>query len=279
MRFGRFILTLSLMDQNRKIPDPIKREVRKRCGFGCVICGCPIYEYDHMMDWAIYKRHVASEITLLCSQHHTEKTSGLLPLEKVLEANKTPYNLRKGISKPYNLHFYGKKAFIGFGNDEIDINDNGGAFSQVILFLIHGMPLFECLIQDDTLNLSLILFDKNGKLALQIINNELIIKSDVWDIYFIGNKLKVNKKHHDVMMEIEFKAPNKLIIRKGTFYYKNIEIKISKEGISITNLSNGSNAKARLISTGFYANSLAIVNLGKSDFPGYSFIRMSTAFG
>lgn len=24
---------------SRDIPDPIKRDVRQRCGFGCVICG------------------------------------------------------------------------------------------------------------------------------------------------------------------------------------------------------------------------------------------------
>ena len=61
------------------IPSGIQREVRQRCGFGCVICGMPLYEYEHMKEWAIVREHVADDITLLCDQHHREKTSGLLP--------------------------------------------------------------------------------------------------------------------------------------------------------------------------------------------------------
>lgn len=90
---------------SRNIPLPIQREVRQRCGFGCVICGLPLYEYEHMEEWAIVKRHVADEITLLCDQHHREKTGGLLPVEVVRAANKSPFNLKEGNSKPYNLHF------------------------------------------------------------------------------------------------------------------------------------------------------------------------------
>jgi len=33
----------------RNIPLPIQREVRQRCGFGCVICGTLLYEYDHIL--------------------------------------------------------------------------------------------------------------------------------------------------------------------------------------------------------------------------------------
>ncbi|MGU5889575.1 hypothetical protein, partial [Aeromonas hydrophila] len=84
---------------SRNIPLPIQREVRQRCGFGCVICGMPLYEYEHMEEWANVKRHVAEEITLLCDQHHREKTGGLLPKEVVRDANKNPFNLRKGVSQ------------------------------------------------------------------------------------------------------------------------------------------------------------------------------------
>ena len=71
---------------SRNIPLPVQREVRRRCGFGCVICGLPLYEYDHLLCWAVVQRHVAEEITLLCDQHHREKTSGLLPNDAVHSA-------------------------------------------------------------------------------------------------------------------------------------------------------------------------------------------------
>jgi hypothetical protein len=55
----------------------------------------------------MYSVMVAEEITLLCDMHHREKTNGLLPLDHVVAANREPFNLRRGVSKPYNLHYSG----------------------------------------------------------------------------------------------------------------------------------------------------------------------------
>jgi len=49
---------------SRNISLPIQREVRQRCGFGYVICGFPLYGYDHLKDWANFKEHIANDITL-----------------------------------------------------------------------------------------------------------------------------------------------------------------------------------------------------------------------
>src|SRR5215470_1873155 len=87
------------------IPEPTKRLIRQRCGFGCVICGLPLYEYEHMLGWANVERHEAAEITLLCDQHHRERTNGLLPIEAVKQANTDPINFKTGLAKPYDLHF------------------------------------------------------------------------------------------------------------------------------------------------------------------------------
>ena len=95
------------MTQRPPIPQELKREIRQRCGFGCVICGMPLYEYEHMLEWAEVQRHVAGEITLLCRQHHGEKTNGLLPKEVVVASNQNPYN-----KQPVN-HEWSKKRSIG----------------------------------------------------------------------------------------------------------------------------------------------------------------------
>jgi hypothetical protein len=98
------------MPSSRDIPLPMQREVRQRCGFGCVFCGLPLYEYDHVSEWATARQHVAENITLLCDRHHREKTNGLLPVEAVRDASQNPYNLREGVSKPYDLHYNGDSA-------------------------------------------------------------------------------------------------------------------------------------------------------------------------
>jgi hypothetical protein len=103
------------MTDRPPIPDPVKRQVRTRCGFGCVFCGLPLYEYDHIYDWAKTQQHKAQEITLLCNKHHAEKTKGLLTTEQVVTANQNPINARRGISSPYGLHFAGGEATVLLG--------------------------------------------------------------------------------------------------------------------------------------------------------------------
>ncbi len=164
---------------NRNIPLPIQRKVRQRCGFGCVICGIPIYDYEHMLGWANVKRHRAEEITLLCSQHHREKTVGLLTKEDVSEANNNPYNLRKRRSKPYNLHFKGKDPKIRIGSIILKGVRNANYLCPLI---INDMPIISFYILDKHLFLDLNLFDKDNNKILEINKNQLVYSINNWDI-------------------------------------------------------------------------------------------------
>lgn len=80
--------------QARTIPAAIRQEVRERCGYGCVICGSALSEYHHMLGWENVRCHRASEITLLCPNHHWSETRGELSAEMIRSANRDPMNLR-----------------------------------------------------------------------------------------------------------------------------------------------------------------------------------------
>jgi len=122
------------------IPLPMQREVRQRCGFGCVVCGLPLYEYEHMLGWANVKQHVAEDITLLCDQHHREKTGGLLPEKEVAQANADPYNLRQGVSKPYDLHYSGTECEALVGSNRFTTQDEGYGTIMVPIS-VDGIPV------------------------------------------------------------------------------------------------------------------------------------------
>jgi hypothetical protein len=82
-----------------EIPDPIKREIRQRCGFGCVICGNAIYEYEHVdPPFSEAKEHNSDHIVLLCGHHHRLVTKGLLSKQTVKEAARRPKCKEKGFS-------------------------------------------------------------------------------------------------------------------------------------------------------------------------------------
>lgn len=221
---------------SRNIPLPIQREVRQRCGFGCVICGMPLYEYEHMEEWAEVKRHIADEITLLCDQHHREKTGGLLPKDIVREANKHPYNLREGVSKPYNLHFSGKEAKIEIGGNSFSCQDQGYGTS-IVPISVDGTPLIGMILADGHLLLNLVVFDEFNLPILHIKNNQLFYSTSPWDIQLVGKKLTIREDHRKILLEIEFYPPDKIIINRGRFLRNGVEILVRPSNILITNNS------------------------------------------
>lgn len=223
-------------NNSRNIPLPIQREVRRRCGFGCVICGMPLYEYEHMEEWAEVKRHIADEITLLCDQHHREKTGGLLPKDNVREANKNPYNLRKGVSKPYNLHFSGKEAKVEIGSNSFTCQDHGYGTS-IVPISVDGTPLIGIILADGHLLLNLVVFDEFNIPILHIKNNQLFYSTSPWDIQLVGKKLTIREGHGKILFEIEFYPPDKIVINRGRFLRNGVEILVSPSNILITNNS------------------------------------------
>jgi trigger factor len=216
------------------IPLPMAREIRQRCGFGCVICGMPLYEYEHMEEWALVQRHVAEEITLLCDQHHREKTNGLLPKEVVAAANLNPWNLREGVSKPYNLHFSGKTAEIELGSNTFTCED-GGYGTAMIPISVDGIPLLGFILGDGHLLLNVVLFDECNDLVLHIQNNVMVYRMNAWDITLIGKTLTIREDQGKFYLEINFLPPSKISISRGRLLCNGVEVSVSAKSIVINN--------------------------------------------
>jgi trigger factor len=224
------------LKESRNIPSPIKREVRQRCGFGCVICGVPLYDYDHMIEFSEVKEHKADNLTLLCDFHHREKTNGLLSLEQVKKANKRPFNIENKSSTPYNFNFEGANFEFMMGGCELTIDNLKLERDFIIPILINNKKLISFEIIDKQLFFNLIVFDKKGELALKIVENEMIYNAEQWDIEFIGTRLKIREKHREILFDIEFNIPNGVKIHQGIFKYEGYEIQVKDGGFISKNI-------------------------------------------
>lgn len=227
----------SLPQGRPSLSRPLMREVRQRCGFGCVICGHPIYEYDHLLGWTNVKRHEATEITLLCPIHHKEKTAGLLPGESVLEANRDPWNLRSGVTAPYTLKYTGDAYFIDVGSLVYGGRATGTrTVAQAIR--IDGEPLISVTLEDGHFLLSLAVYDRQGSLVLHIIDNELVLNLRSWDIEFVGKRLTVRQAARDILFDIVFKPPSTVMIQRGWILRNGVEIMILPDMLVVLNTLN-----------------------------------------
>lgn len=218
------------MAQNeRRIPEPIKRQIRQRCGFGCVICGFPLYEYEHMREWAIVKEHHPGEMTLLCPTHHAEKTRGLLPVEDVWAANSRPHNLRLGVSEAFPLRYSGDSCLVNLGSNRFAHDFTRDAVIPALT--IRGCPVIRVKKQDGCLLLSLRIFDKEGNPLLTVDDNELIFSVDSWDVELVGKRLTIRAGLGLILAQVEFYPPSAIVINRGTFAYDGFPVRVAPDHI------------------------------------------------
>ncbi len=247
---------------NRNIPEPIKRKIRQRCGFGCVICGNIIYDYDHMMqNWADVQAHLEEDITLLCTMHHREKTNGLLTKEQVKDANSKPFNLNQKNSPPHPLHFSGETATAviasNYFSNDLLVNGNQHRLPYLIPVLIDDLPIVGFRFEDEQLLLLINLFNEFNELIFGIFDNQLILNPDNWDVEWKGSKLIVREKPRVKLLEIEFSPPNQIVINKAKLRFNGVRLEIMKDHYVL-------NGVKRQTTENFIASPVGI-SVGKSE--------------
>lgn len=83
---------------DRYIPADVRRKVRQRCGFGCVVCGSAIVDYEHFdPEFKDAESHEARGIILLCPTHHRAK-GGFIGHKTLAAAAENPYCISKRIA-------------------------------------------------------------------------------------------------------------------------------------------------------------------------------------
>lgn len=222
------------MSNRPHIPYEIKRAVRQRCGFGCVICGFPLYEYEHMEEWAVVQRHHEDEITLLCRMHHGMKTNGLLPIEDVKSANTNPYNKKVGVSKNVLMSYSGHDVSFYLGTSQFKFHglQDDSFFAPLV---VDGLPIVGFRIEQGKLLLNFVAFDESNKLILQIADNELQYDTTQWDIEWIAQSLTIREKKGKVLLQLKFEPPGIIRFVKGRVLINGIEFLVGKDYFFNTN--------------------------------------------
>ena len=206
----------------REIPASIKREVRKRDGFGCVFCAVPIIEYEHVDPTFIEaKEHKSSGITLLCPTCHAKVTKNQISKELVKQAMANPAALKNGQVR-----------------DELRFTDNhptvvvgGATFRECIIPIqFRDHEIISIKREDDKFFLNANLWDRNGRKTLKIVNNEwTTFNENIWDLTIVGNTITIHEKER--LPALIFKIEN-----NNTFRIERIDMVI--DGCKISGNAN-----------------------------------------
>lgn len=219
---------------DRNIPLATKRIIRQRDGFGCIICGLGIIEYEHVdPEFKDAEVHDPNCITVLCPNCHSKVTTGMWSKEKIKAAMENPKCISNGFSK---------EIFdIGSGFPVIKIADT--IFTKTrIPIQIFGSPLFEIIPAQNNgepFLLSANFFDSQGKNSLNIIENEWQAATDNWDVEVIGSTLTIRENSNKIHLQIEANPPDTLIVSQMHMLLNGLEVKADKTNLRISDPNTG----------------------------------------
>ena len=208
---------------SRYIPSDIRRAVRQRSGFGCVLCGCAIGEYEHVVpEFKDATSHNLDGIAYLCPTCHAKVTKGLIDKKTVLEAMRNPWAIRHG-----HCH----DAFV-IGDDNASVRLGGMTFYNCIALSIDTVPIFGILPpvqKGQPYRLFGTFTDQTGQVTLKIEDNEWLGNAKIWDIEVIGRRVIVRERQGKIALLIEAEPPQGINVKRLDMYLNDIRLVGSQE--------------------------------------------------
>ncbi|MFT4056155.1 MAG: HNH endonuclease signature motif containing protein [Novosphingobium sp.] len=219
------------MAERPKVPEAIRRQVRQECWFGCVICGSPIFEYDHIIEYSKVKEHTAQNLVLLCPSHHRDKTAGRLSVDRVQSGRNSPFNAQRAFTSSYKIE-EDRNVSVTLGSTLMRTTflDGNGKFCVVwnsgsIYCIIHA--------EDGWLSISMAVTDGVGQPVLMVDHGEVTLSTGAWDYRYEGTCIRVWSVPGELLFDADM--TNKGVsIRKGAFLNKYRDGFVMENGMLLT---------------------------------------------
>lgn len=227
-------MSKNMYNLSRAIPPEIKREIRKNSGFGCIICGTAIVEYDHVdPEFKYAKEHDSNKMTLLCPNCHSKKTRKFLSKETILEYMRNPITKKQGFSQDCLDLDLSKPLIVKIGNC---------TFEDVhIPIMMSSIPLITILRPEENSKYAILsakFYDCSGNNTLIIQNNEWKASSDVWDLEVTSGRIYI-KENSELRLSIKNEGRNIFNVEYLETLINGTHVKTTPNGIVINAPDSG----------------------------------------
>lgn len=220
---------------SRSIPAATQLAVRRECGFGCVICGEAICEYEHFdPEFKDARDHRVSGVALLCKLCHGKRTSGLISKRRVVAARGNPFCLQpqhrwrttNAIDGPITV-VLGAARFV----------------SPRFVLRIDGENLLTIGAPEQTGGPVLItgkFYDSEERLCLTIENNIYEGSADAFDAKWTGQVLCIRRARRDVALRLRLDdSTNTVTVETCKMHFRGITVSATSHWVRINRERNG----------------------------------------
>jgi len=219
---------------SRHIPSEIRRTIRQGCGFGCVICGAALYQYEHINpEFQDAVAHDPARMALLCAQCHDKVTRRRLSKESVDAARKNPKCLQQGYTR-----------------DFLACGDNGEILLNLGPIVTIGCKRILRILGDDVLwvnppevpggpaRLNAMFQNAGGEAICEIVDNEIRVRKTNWDVEIVGPELTIRNGAGDIALVFRSEAGHSMRIERLRMRHRSVEVLIQKDGLLEFGASN-----------------------------------------
>ncbi|MGE5453128.1 MAG: HNH endonuclease signature motif containing protein [Acidobacteriota bacterium] len=202
--------------------EEVRRAVRQRCGFGCIICGSAFVEYDHFEpEFADALVHDPDHIILLCMHHHGLKTKSAawLSADEIRLAAAAPAAHRAG-----HAAFDAPPAR---SHPTVVIGELTCIRAKSIL-TVDGFSILsirEPEEQGGPFRINAFLSNSSGTEMLEIVDNEVRTSTSNWDITLKGATLKIWEASRKAGLVLRFEE-NRIVVERLDMAFRGLEISV-----------------------------------------------------
>ena len=123
----------------------------------------------------------------------------------------------------------------GIGSFAFEGVANPGTRTVAQAITIDDEALLSVTLEDGHFLLNLKVHDSRNRIAMEIIDSELILNTHSWDIELIGTRLIIREAAGHILFDIKFNPPSAVTIDRGQFLYNGIEILIAPKWAAVLN--------------------------------------------
>ena len=216
---------------DRYVPLATRKRIRRRCKFGCVVCGSAIVTYEHVdPPFSDAKVHDPEKMTLLCGHHQLESSKGLLSKSSIQEHDENPMGSQRGyVDHIFDLN--GNLPSLVMGTNKLDLGPN-----QV--FSINGLPIFKIdrpELKSRKWRLSGIFYGEENIILCYIEKNELRLLAHNYDVVQISNRFCISNIEGDRIFELEINPPDELVVKFMKLVLDGNEVSVDGNTVAFEN--------------------------------------------
>ena len=216
---------------NRDIPAPVRREIRQRSKFACVICRNGFYQFEHIdPEFQNALIHDPAAMCCLCGSCHDRVTRKQLSKDTVKRAYAhTQAASAEEVGPPVGP--------LDYHQDEAELVIGGLSYRPAVHSILryYGVDVFTIVPGQpgQPASISAIFTDDAGNETLRLQENEWVGSLSAWDTEVDGPRLTVRRRARHVVLQVRLDPPSRIVIERLDMRIGDAHLMVSEQHYAV----------------------------------------------